>query len=498
MDSLKKNQSLAHRTLTGMMWLMSSAVVKVVLQLFVLAVMARLISPEEYGLIGAAMIVIGFSMLFTSMGIGSALVQRTDLDQNHIHTGFTLSIIIGLLFTMIIFWASPLIALFFRMPELEPILQVLSLIFLVQALSIVPQSLIQREMRFKWLAIREVVAYVVGYAIIGLTMAMMGMGVWALVGAHMGQAVFSTLILLTGQPHSKKIRIHWKSFKEIINYGGGLTLATFFNKIALQGDNFIVGRWLGAQALGFYGRSYQLMAMPAGLIGEVISKTLFPAMAKIQRDTDRLQTIHRRGVLLIGLLCMPFSAFIYVMAPEIINIMLGSNWQEVIMPLQILCFATFFRVGYKVNNTLALATGYVYNLSWRYAVNALLIVTGSYVGHYFGITGVAFGVLFALFCFYLLMTNLGIKISHISTKEIFVAHLPGLVLGLIVYAVIATFAAFARSYFLNDVFIFIIALILLLCTFILFWLYPPFVGSNDKSWAENVLRKYIPKRDNYA
>jgi len=208
-------------------------------------------------------------------------------------------------------------------------------------------------------------------------------------------------------------------------------LAKIGNFFALQGDNIVVGRTLGASALGIYGRAYQFMVMPASLFGNAMDKTLFPAMAQVQNDKKRLAKAYLTGVRVIGLLAIPISVVFNFLAPSIVMVLLGPTWTEVILPLQILTCSLLFRMSYKMSDSLARATGSVYNRAWRQIIYAALVFGGSYVGQFWGLPGVAMGVASALVVNFLLMAHLSLNLTNTTWWELIVAHRNGVVLGTI-------------------------------------------------------------------
>src|SRR5437016_2232474 len=175
-------QSMTNRTLSGLFWMSLATGANVVSLLLVLVVLARLLTPAEFGLAAVALMVIGFSTVFSEFGIGPAVVQRPHLRTAHLCSGFTLSVLFGVMIGALIWVTAPAVAGFFRLEELTHILRILAVIFPVQGLAVIADALLQRELRFRCLAVLEVVAVVLGYGVLGVTLATLGFGAWALVG----------------------------------------------------------------------------------------------------------------------------------------------------------------------------------------------------------------------------------------------------------------------------------------------------------------------------
>ncbi|HEY4673724.1 MAG TPA: lipopolysaccharide biosynthesis protein, partial [Nitrososphaerales archaeon] len=299
------SQSITDRTLRGFFWTSTGTGIQVLLQVAVLAVLARLLTPSDFGLVAAASVVVSFSEIFSWFGMAPVVVQRPTLEARHVRTGFTLSLLFGVLLAGLIWLLAPAIASSLRMNELTPVLRVMVLVFPFHGASTISGCLLLRELRFRCLVKISVVSYALGYGVVGVSLAFMNFGVWALVGGSLARSVLGCIILLLVQPHQKKPQIDRDALKELMYFGGGFTIYRIFNYFALEGDNLVVGRWLGTGALGLYGRAYQLMAMPAGLYGQVVDSVLFPVIAKMQNETERLATAYRRGVALTALLVLP-------------------------------------------------------------------------------------------------------------------------------------------------------------------------------------------------
>ena len=399
------------------------------LKIGVLAILARLILPAHFGLMGIALVVIEFSKLFSQMGVGPCIVQRKDLDEKILSTAFSLSLLMGVFFAGMVVATAPLVEHFFRMPGLATVLRYVSIVFLVNAITVTAQALLQRSMKFKVIAGIEVASYAVGYGMAGIIMAYLGYGIWALVAANLSQAVLAAMLYLLAQPFSKKLSFHIASCKELLYFGTGFTLSKIGNFLAIQGDNLVVGRTLGAVALGVYGRAYNFMVMPSSLFGTALDRSLFPAMARVQDNRPQLATAYLSGTGLIALIALPVSIMMVLLAPEIILVLLGPAWMAAVDPFRILACSLLFRMSYKMSDSLARATGAVYQRAWRQMVYAALVFAGSYIGHFWGLPGVAVAVAIALVANFLLMGQLAIQLTGITWAQLFKAHGNGVALA---------------------------------------------------------------------
>ncbi|HJU56717.1 MAG TPA: lipopolysaccharide biosynthesis protein [Pyrinomonadaceae bacterium] len=487
--------SMSHRTLTGMFWLLSGSGVQALLRVAVIVVMARLLAPADFGLVAGALVFIDFVEVFSDMGLGLVIVQRADLTTEHVRTGFTLSAILGLVFAAGIWIAAPGIASIFRMEGMTTVLRAMALVFPLDSLSLVASALLQRDLKFRTLAGISVVAYVVGYGVVGVTLALLGFGVWALVCSYLAQTLIVSLTLLIVRPHPKRPLLDRPALKEMTYMGAGFSVAQICNYIALKGDNAIVGRWLGAGALGLYTRAYGLMTMSVTIFGSAFDRVLFASLSKIQRERERMAVAFRRGTALVALLILPTSAVAFVLAPELIHVLLGPAWTGVVAPFQILAVGMLFRTSYKVSASVARATGAVYRSAWRQAVYALAVIAGALVGQFWGVPGVALGVLFALAVFFLLMAQLSVKLTSITWGDYVGAHLPAAFLTLMIGVEAWAVATALRGMNALPGIILLASVSVSLLTFVmLLRLSPKLVLGEDGLWALCRIAERVPAR----
>jgi O-antigen/teichoic acid export membrane protein/thymidylate kinase len=484
-------QSLTTRALSGFFWTSLATGTNVVVQLVVLVILARLLAPADFGLAAAALMVVGFSAVFSSFGLGPAVVQHPHLRPAHQRAGFTLSVLLGVLFAALLWLAAPAVAAFFRLPEITPLLRALSLVFPVQGLSVVAESLLQRELRFRSLALLDAATAILGYGAVGVVLAFLGFGARALVGAHLAQFGLRTVLLLWLRPHPAWPLLERRACADLLYFGGGCTAAGVSNYVAGQAENLVIGRWLGAVALGVYGRAYQLMAGPAVLFGNVLDRVLFPALAHLQDQPERLGDAYRRSNALVALVILPLSGVLVVLAPEVVHVVLGPEWQAVTLPLQVLGLGMLFRTGCKVSDSLVRATGAVYRRTWRQVAYAVLVGAGAGVGQFWGVEGVAVAVLATLAVNFFLMAHLALALCEISWHTFAAAHLPGLLLAALVGAPAAVAATLLRGWGCSPLVVLVLSVAAVLPALLGVCLLPDVFLGADGRWLVRKVRQFL-------
>ena len=486
--------SLTHQTLAGLLWMLYGKGAYALLQLLVVAVLARLISPTDFGVVGAALIVIGVSTIVSRLGLGPALVQRPALERRHIDTAFTTSVLLGAVLGAFAWLVAPLAAEFFRIEGVKPVLRALAVVFPLQGMATVAESLMRRELRFRWLANLDVISYGIGYGAVGITLALLGLGVWALVLGQIAHNAVKTAMLLSGQPPRIWSVPDRRAFSELMYFGGGFTVAKIANQLAQQGDYLVVGRFLGPAALAYYGRAYNLMSAPASGFGTILDAVLFPTMARVQTDAKRLAAAYRRGVALIALVVLPVSPALVLLAPEVVRVVLGPRWTPVIVPFQILAAGMLFRTSAKMGDSLARATGAVFRRAWRQILYAALVIGGAWVGQRCGIVGVAWGVLLALGVNFLLMAQLSLSEAAMRWSDYGRAHLPAFLVTLASSPLVWILATAFRHWGIAPAATVITGLAVVVGCSLLLMLVAPgtFLGS-DGRWMVDTMRSFVHK-----
>lgn len=482
-------------TTASMIWMLSGTFMQMAVNVTSMAILARLLTATDFGIVSAAQIVIRFSVLFSEIGMGASIIQRDNLTQNHIRTAHTFSIVSSFVTTILIIVFSKDIANIISISELDKYLPALSIVFPLYGLSTVGKSLLQRNMRFKELARIDVFSKFIGYILIAVPCAFLGFGVWTLILANLGQSLISTICILLLQPFSKKIYFDFKSFKELFYFGGGFTLSRISAFLANEVDYMVVGRFLGADALGLYTKAYQLMAMPARYFGEAMDKVLFPAMAKVQNDKEILKNAFLKGYNIIAYIAFPLSCIMWILAPQIIRVFLGVGWEGTILPFRILSMTMFFRTSYKISDSLVRAKGAIYNSAWRKIIYAVCVFIGAIVGQNFGITGVALGTTLAIMINFILMTNLSLRLLGISWKSIIFMRSRSVVLSVLVSGLVIVFSYVFDSIGLNV----FTALIINLCMTMLViltivYLKPKIIIGENEKWLLDKLLKGLPSK----
>lgn len=414
----------------GLVSTTTAAVVQGVGQLLVLAILARYVSKTDFGLVTATLVVIGLGRQLAEALVRPALVQRDSLTPRDCGTAATLSWLFGIVAVSLLWLCAELIAQLFSEPAIIPIVKVMAMVFLLQSPLFVAEGLIQRDFGFGKLAKAEVLSFLLGYTGVGVALALCGAGVWALVWAYVSQVLVKTIYLVWHRPDSLRLAFDPASARATLNLAGGFGSSKLLNYAALQGDYAVVAATMNAAAVGVYGRAYQIVSLPVMLLGMALDRVLFPIYARLQHDRPRAAEHYTHSVALSSLVIAPVTMLFVVLAPEIVRFLLGPNWSETIVPLQILAASLLFRMGYKLNDPLTKGLGVVYRRAWRVGVYAAAVISAAYIGSAWGLAGVAIGVSVAIIINFLLVAHLALGLLNISWRDYATMHIRGVALAL--------------------------------------------------------------------
>jgi O-antigen/teichoic acid export membrane protein len=428
---------LVAKAVAGASWTAVEQTTTTALKLATLLVLARLLSPAEFGLTAAGLLIAELAFMFSEAAMGQALVQRPRLRPEHVRVAFTLMLLLGLVAAAAVAIAAPAIGRFFGMPPLERIIPVLAVLIPIQSLSSVSMALLSRQGRFRHIAMARLPSVAFGYSFVAIGLALASAGVWALVLGTICRDVLLLLALYAAARHDLRPSLDRPAIRDLAGFSTGQTLVKLANYIAQNGDYVVVGRLLGAEALGYYSRAYQLMMVPVTLMSAVTTRVLFPLMASVQEDRARLASAYLRCIGASVALTLPLSVVLAICAEEIIFVLLGQQWKAAATPFAILSLVLVFRSARNVANAATTAQGASFRLAWRQGVYALLIVLGTVLGARWGVDGVGVAVAVVIGVYYALSAQLANRLLEVSWRRFGRAHGPGIasaaVLGLVLW-----------------------------------------------------------------
>lgn len=440
-------QALEAVTTRGVAWNASETLLRLALRVGVLAALARLLTPEDFGVFAAASIVVEFARPLAALSIDQSLVQRPDLVAADVGTGLAIVTIAGTVACFVLILLAPLARDAFQAGAVSEAVLVLAPVLIATSLADVATALLKRALAFRALSVIGFLCGAVANGATAMMLAWLGWGHWALVGAFAAEIVLRLIIstvVVWRHARPTMARPRFRAAARLLRYGLGQTLSRIFSIVALQGDYLVVGGALGTAALGIYTRSYQLVAIAPGIFASVSGMVLFPVFARLNKDSNALNSGTRAGLRLTALLGMPTAAVLGILAPECVDVLLGQDWSEAILPLQVMSAGVFLRTGITLAGTVAMATARVYALAWRQLTYGAAVIGGGLLMVRFGIAGVALSTVIAMSVFYVLMTDLLRRATSLDWKAILKELRGGLLLAFCAGSVAAAATAGAR------------------------------------------------------
>lgn len=384
------SESLKGKTISGVIW---SGVDKIgydIVQFIVELVMARLLLPSDYGIIGILLIFTTFAQIFVDGGFTTALIQKNDRTKDDINTAFIYNIFTSFIIYSILFVLSPIISSFYGDKELISFIRVYSLILIISSFSSIHGTLLTIRLDFKKLSFITISSGLVSGAI-GVICALSGLGVWALIFQQLSMAGIRTLLLVFIVKWKFSFSFSKESFKYLFKFGSNLIMT---NTLARVYDNLypiIIGKLYPFSTLGLYTRGKQFAGLPANIFNSIFMKVSFPVLSSVKNETDRVKNGYRSFIGLSSFIIFPSMTLLILLAKPIVIILLTEKWLDTVPFIQILCVGLMFNHINSINLNLLYVFGrsdLAFKLEIIKKTTATLIL---FISTFWGIWGICIG-----------------------------------------------------------------------------------------------------------
>jgi len=330
MDNLKS------KVFSGLLWKLLERSGTQGIQFVVQIILARLLLPEDYGIIALITIFITIASVFVQTGFNTALIQKKDASETDFTSVFFLSLFVASILYIILFFAAPFMAAFFEEPQLVPVLRVLSITLFFGAFNSIQNAIVARGMQFKKLFFSSLGAILASGAV-GIGMAYAGFGVWALVGSQITNQLFITLILWFTVKWRPKLLFSFKRVKGLFSYGWKLLVSSLIDTLYMDLRSLIIGKMFQAEMLGFYNRGKLFPSLVVANINGSIQAVMFPALSSQQDNRGKVKQMVRRSIMTSSFILFPLMAVLVVTAEPLIKILLTEKWLPSAPFLQVYC-----------------------------------------------------------------------------------------------------------------------------------------------------------------
>jgi O-antigen/teichoic acid export membrane protein len=394
--------TLREQSTSGVRWTGLGSGINAAIQLAQLWALTRLLTPADFGIMGMALIVVGFAQAFTDFGLSNAVIHKVDVTEDQLSSLYWINWIAGIAVFGAIVATAPLLVRFYDEPRLGPVLYWTALIFLIIPVGQQFEALLQKDLRFPSLVRIEIGASLVG-AVVVISLAALGWGVMSLVAGQIAAATLqSALLLAVGLQHYRpRFRCRPSEVRALLQFGLFQTGERALNFFTARIDQIVIGRLLGAESLGYYTLAYSLVISPIVLINGVVTRVAFPVFSRIQNDVERLNRAYPRVIRGLNYINAPLLVGIAVTAPVLVPLMYGSRWIPAVVLIQILAAVAWFRSIGNPTGSLLLATGrarlsFLWTLA-LFAATPFAVIAGVDLA---GTAGAALGLLLVQFLFW--------------------------------------------------------------------------------------------------
>lgn len=299
-------------------------------------VLARLLMPSDYGAIGMLNIFIAVSSIFVTAGFGSALIQKKNPTHIDYTSVFYWNLFAAIILYLVLFFSGPAIARFYKIPELCIILRVQSVSLIIQAFATVQSNQLQKQLRFKELSIRNIIAALIG-TIVAIVMALLGYGVWSLVVSTLVSSLAGVFLLWRMSSWRPTWEFSFQSLKSLFAFGGLMALSSFVETVYSNIQGLIIGRWYTASDLGYYTQAKKLEIVPSSAITSVVNQVSFPVLSGLQDEKERFVYGMRKSIKATAFVSFPLMILLAVIAEPLIILLYGEKWSPSIPYFMLLC-----------------------------------------------------------------------------------------------------------------------------------------------------------------
>jgi O-antigen/teichoic acid export membrane protein len=376
------------RVMRGFGWVGAMQIVLQITRTIGAIAVARLLAPEQYGLAMLALVFASLVLVFSDLAFGAALVQRKQISEDDRCTAFWITVGSGVLFTVLGVLLSGAVASLYGQPRVAGLLAALSASFLLTALGATQQSLLLREMSFKKTEILGLAGALAG-TVAAVVLAALGTGAWAIIGQQLVTATLTSALMWRASSWRPQLRFSRASLMDLGGFSAFLVGHRLLYYVHQNADRFIIGRFLGAPALGSYAVAYNVMLQPVARIASPVQRVLAPAFARMQDEPERIAAAWARAARLVGMLAVPSLAGMIVVAPDFVPVVLGERWRDSVPVIQLIAWVGMLQAVQGVNVDILMARDRT-SVLFRYSLFFTTAhITAFVIGLHWGIAGVA-------------------------------------------------------------------------------------------------------------
>lgn len=350
------SSTTAHKTTRGVLWAGIDRFGIVLLQFVINLVLARLLTPGDFGCISMILIFVAVSQTLIDGGFGAALIQKIDATQRDYSTIFYWNALFSVGLYLIIYASAPSVSTFFRMPLLEDMLRVLGIVIIINSLSLVQRTILRKAINFKIIAIVDIISYSAS-AVIAIYLAHRDFGAWSIVGMQLSIASISTILLWGLSKWRPSLTFSFNSLKSLFSYGGFLLIASIMQEVCTHIQGVVIGRRFSAAETGLYSQAKKMDEVASMTLPAVFCQVLFPIYSEKQNNISELRSMLSQNMKMISFIIFPLMMLLIIVAKPLFILLYGNQWIDAVPYFQILCIGGFFSALYNFNYYAVAAVG---------------------------------------------------------------------------------------------------------------------------------------------
>ena len=428
------SESLKNKAIKGVGWSFVDNIANSGITFLVGLILARLLSPSEYGIMAMITIFIAISNSIIDSGFSNALIRKVEIKRIDYNTAFLFNLVISFFLYIVLFFASPLIASFFEESILVEVIRVIGFVLIINALSIIPRTIFVREVNFKTQAKVSLISSILS-GFVGISMAIYGMGVWSLVGQQMARQLLNTVFLWTYSRWRPILEFSKSSFQEMFGFGSKLLLSGLIDTIYKNIYYLIIGRFYTASQLGQYTRAEQFNVIFSSNLTSVVQRVSYPVLSSIQDESERLREAYRKVIKTTMLLTFSCMLGLAAIAKPLIIILIGDVWLPAAYLLQIICFSGMLYPLHAINLNILQVKGRS-DLFLKLEIIKKIIAVGPIVlGIFCGIKYMLWGSVVTSLIAYFLNSYYSAVLICYPTKEQIKDVLPSFIISALIAAI---------------------------------------------------------------
>lgn len=408
--------SLKQKTLNGLSWSFIDQMGNLGITFIVGIILARILSPREFGLIGMITVFIAVSESFINSGFSNALIRKQNSTNTDYSTVFYFNLVVGFLFFGILYISAPAISSFFDEPQLTLIVRMMALILIIDSFTIIQRTILTKRIDFKLQARISIISSV-GSGVIAIIMAYKGYGVWSLVFQRLSRQGLNSIFLWIWNNWRPQLVFSRESFKELFGFGSKMLVSGLINTIYLNVYYLIIGKFFSAESLGYYTKAGEFKRVPSQGLYAVIDRVSYPVLSSIQDDKSRLKINYQRLIRSSMFITFVFMLGMAAVAEPIVIALIGEKWRQSIIYLQLLCFDGMLYPLHALNLNMLQVAGRSDLFLRLEVIKKILAIPVIITGIYFGIEAMIIGMVINSFIAYFLNSFWSGKFAGYSTKE---------------------------------------------------------------------------------